>query len=275
MLLTYITPDKDENQALAVTTHLAIVAHQDDAEIIGYSGIHECFLEPNQWISSFTLTNGAVASRGGKYDLISNDQLSNIRQKEQIKAAQIGEYAFCKQWDCSSSDLKASPKEMANKLARELSSCRPNVIYTHNPADKHATHITTCRIAIEAVKAMREIDPTYNPKVLGVEVWGSLDWLPEEYKIELDCSPMPNLEQALIGIYDSQIDGNKGYDKAVLGRRIANATFTSSHQEDSFRAINLALDLSPLLHDKSLTIEQYLKSILDTFIEEKMNAIAT
>lgn len=259
---------------LQQTTHLAIVAHQDDAEIIGYSGIHQCFQNPTNWFGSVTLTNGSGASRGGRYQNTSDQTLSEIRQSEQVKAAQLGEYAFCRQWLCSSKELKENQSVAIHQLATTINQVRPDTVYTHNPFDKHTTHIVVMNITLQALAKVREDNPHYQPKVYGVEVWGSLDWLPDAYRIDLDCSPMPNLEQALIGLYDSQIDGNKGYDTAVLGRRSANATFHSSHHEDSVRSTNIAMDLSKSL-GTATDLVNYCQEILDAFTQEKIEAIST
>ncbi|GAA3934916.1 PIG-L deacetylase family protein [Litoribacillus peritrichatus] len=261
----HIHPQHTKESACQKTNHLAIVAHQDDAEIIGYSGIQQCYLKESDWFSSITLTNGSGASRGGRYANLSDTQLSAIRQSEQIKAAQIGDYAFCIQWDISSKELKEQMEFFACELSQQLATSRPDTIYTHCPTDKHSTHRVVCEVVITAIRKIMQSDHHYKPTIYGVEVWGSLDWVPKEFLVELDCSPMANLEQALIGIYDSQIDGNKGYDKAVLGRRMANATFNSSHNSDSARSLNLAIELTPLLSDQSLTISSFLAPILEAF----------
>ncbi|GLQ31599.1 PIG-L deacetylase family protein [Litoribrevibacter albus] len=256
-----------EDHHKSSTTHLAVIAHQDDAEIVGYSGIQASFQRTDSWFSSITLTNGSGASRGGRYQNASNDALSLIRQHEQEKAALLGEYAFCQQWLCSSQTLKDQRNLAVQQLTNELDQIRPSTIYTHNPFDKHGTHITVLTIVLDALKSVIQTNPSYQPKVYGVEVWGSLDWLPNQFRIELDCSPMPNLEQALIGLYDSQIDGNKGYDTAVLGRRQANATFSDSHTEDQARSVNLALDLSPITQG-IISLNDLTDEILKTHFEE-------
>ncbi len=257
-----------------LTSHLAIVAHQDDAEIIGYSGIQACFQQQDQWFSTITMTNGGGASRGGRYRDVSNDALSEIRQSEQEKAAVIGEYAFCQQWQCSSQRLKENSEQATQQLAETLAEMKPSVIYTHNPFDRHATHVTVMKITLAALQRVIGQNPDYQPTLFGVEVWGSLDWLPDHYRIELDCSKMPNLEQALIGVHDSQIDGNKGYDTAVLGRRRANATFASTHSEDQFQSVNLAIDLTQvLIGDASLS--KLMSDVLTTFTEEKLEGLGT
>ena len=256
--------------AYTSTTHLAIVAHQDDAEIIGYSAIHECFQRTDQWFGTITLTNGGSASRGGRYEQVSDSELSEIRQREQIKAAQLGEYSFCQQWLATSQQIKRDQDGASTQLSNTLLKVLPEVIYTHNPFDKHASHRAVLSIVISALQEINKIHPDYKPKVLGIEVWGSLDWLPDQYKVELDCSPMPNLEQALIGLYDSQIDGNKGYDRAVLGRRASNATFNSSHSNDTLRSVNIGIDLSHLTASET-SLTEFSEQVLKAFTTEKLS----
>jgi hypothetical protein len=54
------------------------------------------------------------------------------------------------------------------------------VVYTHNPADKHDTHIG---VVIAALQAMRELPREQRPKkVIGCEVWRNLDWMNDRTK---------------------------------------------------------------------------------------------
>ena len=67
-----------------------------------------------------------------------------------------------------------------------LTTTRPEVVCTHNPADKHDTHIG---VTIAALKAMRELPRDLRPKqVIGCEVWRNLDWLPDSRKVLMDVS---------------------------------------------------------------------------------------
>ena len=131
-----------------------------------------------------------------------------------------------------------------------LTATRPEVVYTHNPADKHDTHIG---VTIAALQAMREMPREHRPKqVIGCEVWRNLDWLPDESKVLMDVSGRDNLAAALNGVFDSQIAGGKRYDLATLGRRAANATFFNSHATDASTQLIFGLDLTPLVADESL-----------------------
>ena len=57
-----------------------------------------------------------------------------------------------------------------------LAATKPEIVYTHNPADKHDTHIG---VVITTLQAMRELPRNQRPKkVVGCEVWRTFDWLP-------------------------------------------------------------------------------------------------
>ena len=129
------------------------------------------------------------------------------------------------------------------------------MVYVHNPADKHDTHIAVLHRCIEAIRTLpRERRPR---RVLGCEVWRDLDWVVDSDKVALDSGRNPELAAALIKVFDSQISGGKRYDLAVLGRRVANATYHQHHEVDRFAGVTWAIDLSPLAANDSLSLEQF------------------
>jgi glucosamine-6-phosphate deaminase len=79
-------------------------------------------------------------------------------------------------------------------ISGKFSRDRPEVVYTHNPADKHDTHIG---VTIAALQAMRELPRDQRPQqVIGCEVWRNLDWLPDDQKVLMDVSGRDNLAAA-------------------------------------------------------------------------------
>jgi hypothetical protein len=137
------------------------------------------------------------------------------------------------------------------------------VVYTHNLADKHDTHVG---VVIAAVQAMREIPSDQRPKkVIGCEVWRSLDWLSDAEKVIMDVSGRDHLAAALNGVFDSQIAGGKRYDLATLGRRAANATFFKSHATDQSSQLIFDMDLTPLVTDVTADIVQFVTDRIDGF----------
>jgi hypothetical protein len=129
------------------------------------------------------------------------------------------------------------------------------VVYLHQPADKHDTHVACLLRCLEALRALpRDRRPA---RVLGVEGWRDLDWLADDQKVPLDASAHPALGEKLVAVFASQIAGGKRYDLAALGRRLANATFFASHATDTASALSFAMDLTPLVHDETLSIADF------------------
>ena len=250
--------------ALARVTHLGIGAHQDDLEFMAFHGILNCFAREDQWFGGITCTNGAGSSRTGPYANFSDAEMMAIRRQEQNTAATIGGYAAMIQLDYPSSTLKnPNSDDLKNDLLTLLTATQPEVVYTHNPADKHDTHIA---VTVAAISAMRELPHGQRPRqVIGCEVWRNLDWLPDEAKVLMDVSGRDNLAAALNGVFDSQIAGGKRYDLATLGRRAANATFFNSHATDASTQLIFGLDLTPLVADESRDIVNYIGDLIDRF----------
>jgi LmbE family N-acetylglucosaminyl deacetylase len=261
-------------EALSRATHFGVGAHQDDLEFMALHGIVSCFRQTKAHFAGITCTNGAGSSRMGPYADFTDEQMRVVRRREQRTAAQVGEYAAMLQLDYSSAELKdAANPALKNDLIAIFSTARPSVVYTHNLADKHETHVA---VAAAVVQALREMPAERRPaKVYGCEIWRSLDWLPDADKVLLDVSARENLAAALSGVHDSQISGGKRYDLAVAGRRRANATFFEPHGVDQATHLTFAMDLAPLVKDPSLDPAQYVTGYIRKFqqdVEQKIRA---
>ncbi|MFP4396144.1 MAG: PIG-L deacetylase family protein [Anaerolineales bacterium] len=255
------------SQALARTTHLAVGAHPDDVEILAIHGILACFRRADRWFTSVVLTDGAGAPRRGSYAETSDAEMQAIRRREQQKAAVVGEYGAQVLLDYPSAVVK-NPQIPApvEDLTAIFAATHPEVIYTHNLADKHDTHVST---ALRVIAALRRLPATARPaRVYGCEVWRDLDWLADEDKIALDCSSREHLQAALLAVFDSQISGGKRYDLATMGRRRANATYHAAHEVDAATHIVYAMDLTPLVADPDLEIQTYVQAHLRRFAED-------
>ena len=249
-------------EALKRITHLGIGAHQDDLEFMAFHGIRECFGRDTKWFGGVTCTNGAGSSRTGPYAHCTDAQMMTLRRQEQNTAAVIGQYGVMLQLDYPSSAIKsATDPALKEDLKQILAATCPEVVYTHNLADKHDTHIG---VVIAALQAMRELPKDQRPKqVIGCEVWRNLDWLPDAEKVVMDVSGRDNLAAALNGVFDSQIAGGKRYDLATKGRRAANATFFESHATDKANQLIFGMDLTPLVMDESIDIVRYVSDLID------------
>lgn len=161
-------------------------------------------------------------------------------------------------------------ERVVNDYIEILRVTKPKFVYIHNLADKHETHVAT---AIKAIKALRTLSKNEQPEsVYGCEVWRDLDWLNDEEKVLMDCSSHLNLARALSSVFDSQIIGGKRYDMAVEGRRAANATF-GKNVCDTYTGLNYAMDLTPLIKDKTIDIAVYVGGYIDRFKDSVKNLL--
>ncbi len=253
--------------ALARTTHLAVSAHQDDLEIMAAAAILECFQSREKWFTGAVVTDGRGSPREGLYKDYSDDEMTEIRRKEQKKAAVVGEYAALALLDHPSARVKdGADQAPVEDIAALLEACKPQILYTHNPADKHDTHVG---VALKVIAAARSLPAASRPgKVYGCEVWRDLDWLIDDDKVGFDVSRQENLQAALLGVYDSQITGGKRYDLASMGRRRANATYFATHGVDTGTGVIFGMDLTPLLADPQMDIARYVKGYIDRFAQD-------
>lgn len=252
------------SHALQRSTHMGIGAHADDLEILAWQGIALCHDNPQQWFTGVVVSDGARSPRAGPYAQFSDQQMIAQRLQEQRQAAQLGEYSAQLQLGYSSEQVNASsPDALLGELYALLEQSRPRVLYLHNLADSHATHVAVARACLAA---LRQLPAAMQPEqVYGVEVWRSLDWLPPRFRVVLPLPEASGLQTRLLQMHDSQVAGGKHYDRAVVARQTANATFSQSHAVDEHSACCLAMDYRPLLDQPGLSPDDYLQQCLQEF----------
>jgi len=261
---TFVPDGKTIEEAISRTTYLGIAAHQDDLEIMCPSAIIECFSRTDKFFTGVVLTNGSGSPRSGRYANFSDGSMRELRIAEQEIAAKIGRYSAVIQLDYPSSEIKKpSSNHVIDDLIKIVSISSPQTIFTHSLFDKHETHVAA---ALRTISAIRKSCKTFS-KLIGCEVWGSLDWLPDSMKEVLDCSGFDNLLQALISVYDSQIGGGKRYDLAAIGRRLSNATFLESHEVDKISSAVIGIDMSSVVINNQDVLD-FCKTYIDKFYSE-------
>lgn len=269
----YIPDNTPVGEALSRTTHMAISAHQDDIEIMACQGILQCFGKEDGWFSGVVVTNGAGSPRDDLYADYTDEEMQKVRKLEQKKAAFVGEYGSLALLDYSSTKVKdPEGREVIEELKAVISAARPKVIYTHNLADKHDTHLG---VVTKVITALRELPAEMQPeKLYGCEVWRSLDWVNDDEKVSFDLSSHTNIAAALVGVFDSQICGGKRYDLATAGRRVANATYAASHGVDASESLAYAMDLTPLIKNKDMDISEFIKGYIGRFLSDVLSRLS-
>ncbi len=244
----------DWRGALGSVTHLAIGAHADDCEFMAFPGIEEC-RRGGGIFGAVVLTNGAGSVGGG-------EDLRAARRLEQRAAAELGGYGVAVQLGLSSEQLKNPEDQTVSVLLADIfAQARPRTVYTHNPCDRHDTHVAACLRTIDALRALpADRRPS---RVYGCELWRDLDWLTGDDRVRLDCGADEIFASALNAVFRSQIGGGKRYDLAVIGRRRANATFDDAHRADEASMVTLAMDLTPSVSDPSLSVKDFSLRVVD------------
>ncbi|HEY2404368.1 MAG TPA: PIG-L family deacetylase [Polyangiaceae bacterium] len=232
--------------AWARTTHLGIGAHADDLEIMAAHGILECLNRSDRWFSGVVVADGAGGPRAPAYAELGEREMAAVRAREQLKAAGLGQYSALAMLGYPSNLIKrAGHVAVVDDLRSILLAARPELVYTHNLADKHDTHVA---VALRVLEACRSLPEEQRPlRVLGCEVWRDLDWLCDADKVRLRVDGHGDFLSDLLGAHESQLATGKRYDLGTLGRQRAHATFAESHVSDDATALSWAMDLTPLI----------------------------
>ena len=259
-------------EALERTTHLCIGAHPDDQEFMAYHGIVECFQQKDKWFGGVVVTNGSGSARSGPYTTYSDEDMMRVRRVEQYKAATVGEYSCQIQLAYSSADVKdPGCTAVFEDLVQIVEVAKPDIVYLHNPTDKHDTHVA---VMLRSLAALRALAKDHCPSlVIGCEGWRSLDWVNDDEKLVLDVDRHRNLLASVTGVFDSQISGGKRYDTANMGRQSGNATFFQSHETDESAALSWGIDLTPLVLNADLAVTEYAAAFIDRFKQDVADRI--
>jgi LmbE family N-acetylglucosaminyl deacetylase len=266
-LSTFVPDGVPLEEAFRRITHLGIGAHQDDLEIMAFHGIARCFGDAERWFGGITCTDGAGSPRSGIFAEITDEQMVDVRHAEQEQAARLGEYGVMAQLGYASAAFAepANPDrdDAEAELVGLLERMAPQVVYTHNLADKHETHVG---VAMSVLRAIRRLPAAARPQtVYGCEVWRDLDWMADDDVVVLDVGSRPRLAEELVAVFASQIAGGKRYDLAAAGRRLANATFRAPGDVDRVDGAWLAMDLTPLIADDAPEVEDFVETLLRRF----------
>lgn len=260
----FVPDEKTPKFASDRTTVLCFAAHQDDTEIMAYNAIADGYDSSENWITSVVVTDGASSPRVDVYSDYTDEQMIKVRMDEQNKAAQIGKYSIQIQLCYTSEKVKdVNQIDLLEDIKEIIKVCCPDIVYTHNLADKHDTHVA---VALRTINAIRELPEEHRPKkIYGMEVWRSLDWLLDKDKSIFDASAYPDVATALLRVFDSQICGGKRYDLATIGRRTANATFFEAHDVDTLQSAIVGIDMTELIKEDSMGSQKFITKNIDNF----------
>jgi LmbE family N-acetylglucosaminyl deacetylase len=254
-------PSGDSLEAAQSRTKvLGVAAHPDDLELMALPAILAGHADPAQGFAGLVVCDGAMPGAGP-------DEGVALRRMEQRAAATVGRYSVMVQLGQASQAVQTGQAQgLAEDLVEVLKKLRPRTLYSHNPADRHPSHLA---VLLALRQALKRLDPSERPqRWLGCEVWGGLDWQAFGDQVALPLEGDQALAQRLLEAHGSQLNRGKAYVSAASGRRKANATFIASHSPDAAEEVVLAMDLSPLLSEDQLSLQAFLALRVDRFRDE-------
>lgn len=232
----------------AEVRYMAVSAHKDDVEMLALDGV--CKGYASGGFAAAVLTDGGQCPRSEAYASVNDEDMAELRTAEQKRAAEVGRYEALWLFERTSAEIKRAANEAAHPLTLALAEVfrecpRLDVLYLHNPFDRHPTHVAACLVALKAVNMLK--DEEKPRKIYGCEVWRDLDWLADGDKVVMDVSGSDELAARLMGCFVSQ-NSVKRYDVASAARRASNATFYQSHEGDEATALVYGVDLTELAY---------------------------
>ena len=267
----WLPPGSDLASAAATITDVVIGAHPDDVEDLGLHVIGAARHQPQRAVAAIVVTDGAGSTRDG--GAIDDDVLVARRRGEQRRAAEVGGYGLALQLGYPSRVAKGEgfASVVADLAALLAALPRPHEVVTHNPVDKHDTHVATVAATVAALRA----HPASRPdRFVGMEGWRDLDWLSDGAKVRIDVSSLSGLAADLWACFPSQV-ADKHYPLAVAGRRQANATLFAPRDGDAAEAVSVGIDLMPLLDDDRLSLESFVARHIDRFAADARSVAAS
>ncbi len=246
---------------------LCVGAHADDIEIMCGHEAYQSSLEGSRDFFGVVVADGAGPKpRAPRFEGLSREEMAKVRIKEQIAAADAGEYGGVFQLVHPSSSFGHTINEtVVDELFGILDRCRPEVLYTHNPLDAHHTHVAVYYHLCAALQRMPA--DTRPRKFYGGEVWGHISrWhvlCGESYNPTapvkvVDCSLALEYLRRVLGNFASQNE-IMGYSLRIPEHHRIRAGLLDPYQSPDVTAVCLLTRMHSLLADGACPRDYYLQ----------------
>lgn len=231
---------------------IVISPHPDD-EVIALGGTLARARQENASVLGILVTDGRGSPR---QEPVSDADMVKIRAREYEQGLAVLDIHDFICLNYRSSDLKSSPADALADLTAIFSQYPCQRVYLPNPFEQHATHR---RVTALTLSALRRADARC--ALWGYEVWTSLmAFVPSAAVRHVDIQAFCEQKRQAIQSHRSQIDV-RNYADGVLGRNMAHATFWHAHELQQNAALELFLDMSPLLENPDLALSDFCREI--------------
>jgi LmbE family N-acetylglucosaminyl deacetylase len=235
-----------------------IISPHPDDDILGAGGVMIEAAEKGRAVFSVTLTDGRGSPR--RDPALSDEEMAGLRQKESLAALRAvgakGGFYFRKR----NSGLEGEEgKKVAEELRKLLDSLRPSEIFLPAPYERHRTHIRCTRLTLGALRSLDGLKPS----LLGYSLWGN--FFGGKKRFARDITPFVRKKVEAVLAHATQI-AYKNYQQGVLGKNNAEAIFWESHEIQKATFVETFLDMTELLEQKDLSLEDFIRQDVEAFI---------
>ena len=265
--------------ALARTTDLGIVAHQDDLEFMALAPIGACLDDPDRWFTGVACTDGVGSVRTGRYADVTDDEMAAVRRDEQRAAAEIGGYSAIVQLGHPEpvDPQRGGRRRLrppGGRAGRDPGGARARSTSTPTTwPTSTRTHLAAGLATVEALRTAAARPASVaggrhrglaQPRLAGRRREGPARREP----------PTATSADRLAAVFVSQLEGGKRYDLAERGRRLANATLLEPRAVEEADEVTYAMDLTPLVRNDDLDPAAYVAAAIRRFQVDAEAAIA-
>ena len=246
-----------ENRKTGRVKYMAFVAHAGDAEMMAIDGICRGYRARKYPFSCIVTCNDNDLFEGKE----NIEALKETRMNEQKAASELGRYNSCFFLNYDASQVKdPCDEEIVKEIAHIIKYLKPRVIYTHSLLDRDFTNVA---VAIKVIYAIRSINRGAQPKVIyGCEHSRDLDWINKNKVVEFNNSKNIRFQRKLVACFETKGDSKRPLPKAVIARRVANATF-SEKGDNSFRLVSRAINMTNVARNSNLPVRKFAMSFVD------------
>jgi LmbE family N-acetylglucosaminyl deacetylase len=238
--------------------NLVVISPHPDDDVLGAGGVMIEAAEKGRAVFSVTVTDGRSSPRQGPP--ISDEDLVVLRQKESMAALKVtgaaGGFYFLKR----SSELEGEGgRGVAGDLRDLFESLLPSEVFLPAPYERHRTHIRCTRLAVEALRS--SAGP--RPSLWGYSLWGN--FFGGKKRVARDITPFIRKKVEAVLAHTTQI-GYKNYQQGILGKNNSEAIFWESQEAQKATFVETFLDMSELLEQKDLSLEDFIRQDVEAFI---------
>ena len=240
--------------------NLVVISPHPDDDVLGAGGVMIGAAEEGRGVFSVTVTDGRGSPQKGPN--ISEEEMVERRQEESMAALKIVGAAGGFYFRRKSFDLQGEGgKEVEKDLKDLFEWLTPGEVYLPAPYERHKTHQKVTRLTLAVLRS----STAPRPFLFGYSLWGG--FFGEKKRVARDITPFVRKKVEAVLAHATQI-AYKNYQQGILGKNNAEAIFWESQEVQKATFVETFLDMTEFLEHKDLSLEDFIRQDVETFIRE-------